>query len=58
MSDFDRRFRQRQEEFNRDWQRARKWAWVNVAVAIFTWLLVGGFIAWVIIMTMRWLGII
>lgn len=54
MTDFDKRFKKRQDEFDRDWERARRFVWVNIVISFG----VGAFIVSVIIMTMRWLGII
>lgn len=58
MTDFDKRFRKHQDEFDRDWERARKWAWISsVLIGLFI-LSITGFIVWVIIMVMRHFGII
>ena len=58
MRDFDERFEKRQKEFDRDWKQAKKWFWVGGAISFTFGLLVTGFSVWVIIMVMRYFGVI
>lgn len=58
MEDFDKRFRKRQAEFDRDWERARKYAWVGAVVTGIIGLSLTGFFVWIIVMLMRYLGVI
>lgn len=56
--DFDKRFKQKQDEFDKDWQRARKWFWVGAVMNAVFGLAITGFVVWVVIMLMRYFGVI
>jgi len=54
MNDFERQFRETEAEIDRDWKRAKRLAWVGTVIN----LAIMGFFVWVIIMVMRYFGII
>lgn len=58
MNDFNKRFEQRQREFDCDWQRARKWYWVGSVTMAILGMALTGFFIWVIVMLMRYFGVI
>lgn len=58
MKDFDERQKQIREQFERDFNSAKKWSLIT-AIAIWTiWLGLAGFGVWVVIMVMRFFGVI
>lgn len=54
MRDFEKRFRAREEEFNRDWKQARQLVWVGLVINF----AIAGFAIWVVIMLLRFFGVI
>lgn len=58
MNDFSKRVEQRQKEFDRDWQRARKWYWLGTVIVAIFWMTMTGFFVWVVLMVMNYFGVI
>jgi hypothetical protein len=58
MKDFQKQFKEREDEFDRDFERAKRWGLVMGIFSLIMSLVGIGFFVWVVLMVMRWLGII
>jgi len=58
MRDFEKRFKEREAEFDRDFKRAKQWGLVMGIFSLIMSLVGIGFFVWVVLMVMAWLGII
>ncbi len=54
MNDFDKR----REEFDRHFERARKWGAVGSAIILSIAAALMGFVIWVVVMVMRFFGVV
>lgn len=58
MSNFEKRFKQRQEKFDKDFERAEKLFWVTFFIVLIASLSFLLFIVWAIISLMQYFGVI
>lgn len=58
MNDFETRFTKRQKNFDRDFSRMKKWGIATSIVSLVVGLGLIGFVIWIVIMVMRFFGVI
>lgn len=61
MYDFDKQreeFKDRRKEFDHDFKRAKKWALITSIVSLVVALAGMGFVIWVVVMVMRFFGVV
>lgn len=58
MKDFDKRFKRKQEQFDRDFNRLRVWSTIRFVIVLVAGLSIGIFVVWVIVTLLQFIGAI
>ena len=58
MNDFDKRFKKHSEDFDRDFASMEKWSFIGAIISIIISLGLMGFGIWVIVMLLRFWGVV